>query len=117
MWREESLGPSGVKSLSEAGILEEENHQKKKCKGESDLDYEFLTQKKIDQRMNNRLLIVSLSCLFSKKNTNNTDFTVTFEGSWVCSSAPDVLRILKTSTSYWTGGAAFSFLHGYCITV
>ena len=113
MWREESLGPSGVKSLSEAGILEE----KKKCKGESDLDYEFLTQKKIDQRMNNRLLIVSLSCLFSKKNTNNTDFTVTFEGSWVCSSAPDVLRILKTSTSYWTGGAAFSFLHGYCITV
>ena len=57
----------GVRSLSEAGILEEENHQKKKCKRESDLDYEFLTQKKIDQRMNNRLLIVSLSCLFSKK--------------------------------------------------
>lgn len=65
----------------------------------------------INQRRKNLLLIVSFllpfSCLFSEKTKNY--FTVTFEGSWVCSSAPGVLRILKTSTSYWKEGAPFSF--------
>ena len=38
----------GVKSLSETGILtrERKSQKKKKCKGESDLDYELLTPKK-----------------------------------------------------------------------
>lgn len=69
----------------------------------------------LNQRRNNLISIVSFllpfSCLFSEKTKRKkkNSFTVTSEGSWVCSSAPDVLRILKTSTSCWKEGALFFF--------